>query len=120
MRRAIAIVMLVAFVAGCASMSFERRAVNVLANAATAYETAMPIVADLTKKGLLTAEEKTTIIRAALIMWSAYHEAQLALEVYHVTKSAEDEAKLETAIKALAERLSEFYKIVEPLIKRQQ
>jgi hypothetical protein len=105
-------------ISACATVSFERNAVNVLSNAATVYENAMPVIGDLAKKGLLSDEERTAALQAGLIFWSAYHEAELALEVYHATKTAEAEAKLETALKALADRMGAFYEVLKPLLER--
>jgi len=99
-------------------MSFERSAVNVLSNAATVYENAMPVIADLAKKGLLTEEERTAALQAGLIFWTAYHEAELALEVYHATRTSEAEARLQAALKAMAERMGAFYEVVKPLLER--
>lgn len=116
--RPVGLLLLAVALTACATMSLERNAVNVLNNVATAYETAMPVVADLYKQGLMTEEEKEKAVQAAMVMWTAYHEAQLALEVYHATKAAPDEAKLEAALKAVAKRLTEFYDVVKPLLQR--
>jgi hypothetical protein len=105
-------------VVACATMSLERKAVNTLATIAELYDTSMKTIADLHRQGLLTDEEKLKVMDMALAVWSAYHEAQLALEMLKAIHDASSEAKLATALNALNERFSLMIETIEPLLNR--
>ena len=115
---AIAILMLL-FAAGCATLQQRQAtAYKILATTASIYDTSMKSLRVLYDQGLLTEEEKQMAIQAGLVFWTAWHEAEIAVEIWFATEDPAAENRALVLIDQLQKRFSEMMEILRPLLAR--
>jgi len=119
----LALTLAVFMVQGCATVQENHNQIvaggyKTLATAATTYESAFGALADLYKAGLISDDVKNKAVEYGTHFWSAYHTAVELLASYAKTSSAEDEARLNTAVIEVSKLLGVFLEYAGPYLAK--
>ena len=110
---------LAVFLVACATLQDKQvTAYKVLASTASLYDSSMKSLATLYAQGLITDEEKIQAIKAAEIFWAAWHEAEIACEIWMATETEASQDRALTLINQLQARFTEMMEILKPLLVR--
>ena len=113
------VIVLTVFLVACATLQNKQvTAYKVLASTASLYDSSMKTLATLYAQGLITDEEKIQAIKAAEIFWAAWHEAEIACEIWMATESQASQDRALTLINELQARFTEMMEILKPLLGR--
>jgi len=113
------IIVLALFLVACATLQNKQiTAYKVLASTASLYDSSMKSLATLYAQGLITDEEKIQAIKAAEIFWTAWHEAEIACEIWMATETEASQDRALTLINELQARFTEMMEILKPLLVR--
>ena len=115
--RSLSFVVLAVVIAACAyNASMVKTSYNILATSQASYDTSMKVVKDLKDKGLISAEDLTTVVAAATVYYKSHNTAVEALAKYEESKDSLDLDALEKQMTLMSEALIEFLKILGPYI----
>jgi len=103
---------------GCAHQEFRTNAYKTLASGAAIYESGYPTFLELYRKGLISDAEKEDGKAWAIKYWGAYHLTVDALIAYDAVSSAENEARVGTAIEEAIRCLSGLSTYIQPFLSR--
>ena len=98
--------------------TFSRDAYRALSISGNTYNTSMKAMADLYQQGVIGDGDKALALEYGTYFWIAYDQAVDAMEVYIVAESLEGRAKVEMALKGLANALEKFMAYVAPLLNK--
>ena len=113
------ITVLAVFLVACATLQNEQlTAYKVLASTASLYDSSMKSLAAVYEQGLILDEERIRVIKAAEIFWAAWHEAEIACEIWMATGTDASQDRALTLIKQLQARFTEMMDILKPLLVR--
>jgi uncharacterized membrane protein YciS (DUF1049 family) len=113
------VIVLALFLVACATLQNKQvTAYKVLASTASLYDSSMKTLATLYAQGLITDEEKIQAIRAAEIFWAAWHEAEIACEIWMATETEVSKDRALALINQLQARFTEMMEILKPLLVR--
>ena len=102
--------------ASCAS--FSKNAYRALGTSSVAYDVAMKTTADLYHQKVVGEDVKTKAIELGNIFWAAYNSAVDALVAYEKTRTADDKAKVETALNEANAAFVKFLDYVKPFMPK--
>ena len=105
-------------VQSCATQGFKTNAYKTLAAGAAIYESGYPAFLELHQKGLISDAQKATGKELAIKYWAAYHAATDALIAYDAVDTAENQAKVKTALDEAARCLSNLSAYIQPFLRR--
>ena len=103
---------------GCATQNFKTNGYKTLAAGAAIYELGYPAFLELHQKGLISDAEKVRGKELATKYWGAYHAATGALIAYDAVDTAENQAKVKTALDEAARCLSNLSAYIQPFLRR--
>ena len=105
-------------VQSCATQGFKTNAYKTLAAGAAIYESGYPAFLELHQHGLVSDAQKAFGKDLAVKYWAAYHAAVDALIAYDAMNSAENQARVKTALDEAIRCLSNLSAYIQPFLSK--